>query len=120
MLPDLNSVDDEQDVADEKEFYEKMFSNLKDLKDGHCISYGHDQIYNFVDQVVKTINARGADIHGRAFSNSFQAFQDFDLIGAVAVIAGWFRGLVGPHGFESFGHYFCTSGFVGNVWRNKG
>ena len=51
MLPDLNSVDDEQDVADEKEFYEKMFSNLKDLKDGHCISYGHDQIYNFVDQV---------------------------------------------------------------------
>ena len=51
MLVDLKSADNEQDVADEKEFYEKMFSNLRGLEDGHCITYGHEKIYNFVDQI---------------------------------------------------------------------
>jgi ubiquinone/menaquinone biosynthesis C-methylase UbiE len=28
-----------------------MFSGLKGLEDGHCITYGHDRIYEFVDSV---------------------------------------------------------------------
>lgn len=51
MLPDLKSVDNEQNLAIEKEFYENMFSDLKGLDDGHCIVYGHDRIYNFMENI---------------------------------------------------------------------
>lgn len=51
MLPDLESVDSEQNLKIEKEFYEKMFSDLKGLDDGHCIVYGHDRIYKFMEDI---------------------------------------------------------------------
>ncbi len=53
LLPDLESVDSEQDLAIEKDFYENMFSDVKGLEDGHCIVYGHERIYNFMDNIEK-------------------------------------------------------------------
>lgn len=51
MLTNLKSVDDEQNLEVEKDFYENMFSDLKGLDDGHCIVYGHDRIYNFMEDI---------------------------------------------------------------------
>mgnify|MGYP001557806905 FL=1 len=51
MLPNLESVDKEQDISLEKGFYEDMFSNLKGFDDGHCIVYGHDRIYKFMEGI---------------------------------------------------------------------
>lgn len=51
MLPDLKSVDNEQDLLLEKDFYEDMFSDLKGLDDGHCIVYGHDSVYKFMENI---------------------------------------------------------------------
>jgi ubiquinone/menaquinone biosynthesis C-methylase UbiE len=51
MLTNLESVDSEQDLAVEKEFYEKMFSDLKGFDDGHCIVYGHERVYNFMEGI---------------------------------------------------------------------
>lgn len=51
LLPDLRSVDHEQDVAVEKQFYEKMFSDLNGYEDGHCIVYGHERIYEFMEGI---------------------------------------------------------------------
>ncbi len=53
MLTNLESVDSEQDLAIEKDFYENMFSDLKGFDDGHCIVYGHERIYNFMDDIEK-------------------------------------------------------------------
>lgn len=49
LLTGLQSLDHEQDLKEEKEFYEGMFSNLKGYEDGHCIVYGHDRIYAQLD-----------------------------------------------------------------------
>lgn len=46
MLPNLDSVDKEQDLLQEKGFYEDMFSDLTGMDDGHCIVYGRERIYN--------------------------------------------------------------------------
>lgn len=51
MLPDLQSLDREQNVHIEKNFYESMFSDLKGFEDGHCIVYGHEKIYEFINSV---------------------------------------------------------------------
>jgi SAM-dependent methyltransferase len=51
MLNDLKSLDHEQDLEEEKIFYEEMFSGLKGPEDGHCIVYGHDQIYSAMDML---------------------------------------------------------------------
>jgi SAM-dependent methyltransferase len=51
MLPSGVSADSEQNLTVEKQFYEDMFSGLKGVHDGHCISYGHERIYEFVNQV---------------------------------------------------------------------
>ncbi len=53
LLPDLESVDSEQNLLIEKEFYENMFSDLKGFDDGHCIVYGHDRVYNFMGEIEK-------------------------------------------------------------------
>src|SRR6266540_2114037 len=37
---------DSQDKSKERQFYEKMFSNLVGLEDGGCLTYGYDEIYN--------------------------------------------------------------------------
>ena len=41
----------EQNLATEKEFYEKMFAGVSGPDDGHCIVYGHERIYEFMDSV---------------------------------------------------------------------
>lgn len=51
MLSNMESVDHEQDLLAEKIFYEKMFSDLKGFDDGHCIVYGHEKIYEFMENV---------------------------------------------------------------------
>lgn len=51
MLPSLESVDNEQDIDVEKKFYEKMFSNLKGLDDGHCVVYGYERIYEVMESI---------------------------------------------------------------------
>ncbi len=44
---------------------------------------------NFVDQVVKSVDARRADVHGRALPNGLKPFENLNLVRAV----GWFRGV---------------------------
>jgi ubiquinone/menaquinone biosynthesis C-methylase UbiE/uncharacterized protein YbaR (Trm112 family) len=51
MLPNLESLDQEQNLAVEKDFYEQMFSDLKGFEDGHCIVYGHERIYANMDNL---------------------------------------------------------------------
>lgn len=34
-----------QDKKNELEFYKRMYSNLKDFEDGHCITSGYEEIY---------------------------------------------------------------------------
>jgi SAM-dependent methyltransferase len=51
MLAGGLSSDGEQNLAVEKQFYEDMFSGVKGVEDGHCIVYGHDRIYQFVNQI---------------------------------------------------------------------
>ena len=51
MLTGVQAPDGEQDIANEKEFYEQMFGGVTGVEDGHCIVYGHDKIYDFVSQV---------------------------------------------------------------------
>ncbi len=51
MLRDQRDVDGEQNPAVEKQFYEDMFSGLRGLEDGHCIVYGHDRIYDFMNDL---------------------------------------------------------------------
>jgi SAM-dependent methyltransferase len=51
MLSDQASRDGEQNVALEKQFYEDMFAGIKGVEDGHCIVYGHDKVYDFMDQL---------------------------------------------------------------------
>jgi len=53
LLTSTEHTDREQDLQVEKEFYENMFSDLKGFDDGHCIVYGHDRIYEFMDTVEK-------------------------------------------------------------------
>ena len=59
---------------------------------------------DFVDQVVKSIDARRADVHRRALSNGLKPFQNLDLVRAVAGFAGWLHSLVRLCRFESFCH----------------
>ena len=42
-----------QDKQSEKSFYKDMYSNLKDLKDGGCITYGYEEIYGTWDDIPK-------------------------------------------------------------------
>jgi SAM-dependent methyltransferase len=34
-----------QDKKSEMDFYKRMYSNLKDLEDGHCITHGYEEVY---------------------------------------------------------------------------
>jgi hypothetical protein len=42
-------------------------------------------VHDFIDKVVKPIDARAPNIHRRPLSDGLEALKDFDLIGAVAV-----------------------------------
>jgi len=41
-----------QDFREEQEFYQRLFSNLNGLDDGHCIVYGYDLLYNFMNNIL--------------------------------------------------------------------
>jgi hypothetical protein len=45
---------------------------------------------DLVDEVVKPSRPGGADVHAGAFANRFEALEDGDVLGAVAVAAGFF------------------------------
>lgn len=51
LLLDTNTPNMEQNVQKEKDFYENMFANLSGFEDGHCIVYGHDKIYKFMEEI---------------------------------------------------------------------
>jgi SAM-dependent methyltransferase len=73
MLPRGLSADGEQDLAVEKQFYEDMFSGVKGEDDGHCIVYGHERVYEFVNQIEKgtVLDAGcGGGHHGVALAKS--------------------------------------------------
>jgi len=73
MLPSGVGADDEQNLAVEKKFYEDMFSDLKGVEDGHCITYGHERIYDFVKRVERgtVLEAGcGGGHHGVALAKS--------------------------------------------------
>ena len=40
-----------QDFHEERNFYDRLFSNLNGLDDGHCIVYGYDLLYNFMNDI---------------------------------------------------------------------
>lgn len=40
-----------QDLFEEHTFYQNLYSNLKDLDDGHCVVYGYDEIYDFMADI---------------------------------------------------------------------
>ncbi len=42
-----------QDLEEEKKFYDRMYQNLNGLDDGHCVVYGYDEIYGFMDDIPK-------------------------------------------------------------------
>jgi hypothetical protein len=42
-------------------------------------------VHHLVDQVVQAIDARAADVHGRALPHRIEAFENLDLVGAVTV-----------------------------------
>lgn len=46
-----NSELKDQDLDEEMAFYEKMYSNLDGLDDGHCVVYGYDEIYDFMSDI---------------------------------------------------------------------
>jgi hypothetical protein len=51
---------------------------------GHALVY--TVIHDLRDEVVKTFDTDVANIHGGAFANSFQAFEDLDTIGRVIAV----------------------------------
>jgi ubiquinone/menaquinone biosynthesis C-methylase UbiE/uncharacterized protein YbaR (Trm112 family) len=51
LLTDSHGVETEQDTREEKDYYEAMFGGLRGPEDGHCIVYGHDSIYRFMDEL---------------------------------------------------------------------
>jgi len=82
MLPSAASADGEQNLALEKQFYEDMFSGLKGPDDGHCISYGHERVYDFVNQIERgtVLEAGcGGGHHGVAMAKSGFEVTAIDL-----------------------------------------
>lgn len=51
MLKEKDKTHRDQDLTIEREFYEKMFSGLTGPDDGHCIVYGQERLYDFMDDV---------------------------------------------------------------------
>lgn len=50
MLHNHANDDGEQDLPVEKDFYEDMFSDIKGYDDGHCIVYGQNRLYEFMER----------------------------------------------------------------------
>ena len=74
---------------------------------------------NFVDQVVKSIDARRADVHRRALTNSLKSFKNLDLIGTIAGFAGWLQQSCQTLQNRVFlPLIFCLVRFDRNVQRN--
>jgi hypothetical protein len=67
------------------------------LVDGHqnsiavtCERLVNGVVHHLVDQVMKTAHTHIADIHGGAFTNGFQPFEDLDIRSAVFFLLGSF------------------------------
>ena len=76
MLSERPKGDGEQDLAVERKFYEDMFSGLKGLEDGHCIVYGHERVYEFMDGLERgTLLEAGCGAGHNGVSLSKRGFQ---------------------------------------------
>lgn len=51
LLSNVEKKDGEQNLNLEKQFYEDMFAGVKGVEDGHCIVYGHDKVYKFMEGI---------------------------------------------------------------------
>ena len=40
-----------QDLHEEQDFYQNLFSTMDGLDDGHCVVYGYERIYEFMDDI---------------------------------------------------------------------
>jgi hypothetical protein len=54
---------------------------------------------DFIDQVMKPVDAGAADIHRRPLPDRIKTFEDLDLVRAVTVGLGLYSGLVCGHPF---------------------
>ena len=59
---------------------------------------------DFVDQVMKSVDARRSDVHRGTLTNGLKPFQNLNLVRAVAGFAGWLQSLVRLCRIESFCH----------------
>ena len=41
----------DQDLIEEQNFYDNLYSDLKDLDDGHCVVYGYEELYDFMSDI---------------------------------------------------------------------
>lgn len=53
ILLKYNPMLRDQNIFEEKEFYENMYKDLKGEDDGHCVVYGYDDLYNFCSTLPK-------------------------------------------------------------------
>lgn len=68
-----------QDIQEEKKFYENMYSNLQGIDDGHCVVYGYQDLYDFMDDI-----PTGALLDvgcGAGHHSKDLAIKGFDVIG---------------------------------------
>lgn len=53
LIEKYNSELKQQDLIEERNFYEDMYKDLKGIDDGHCVVYGYDEIYDFMNDIPK-------------------------------------------------------------------
>lgn len=51
LFEKYNSELKKQDLYEEKDFYENMYSDLVDQDDGHCVVYGYEELYHFMGDI---------------------------------------------------------------------
>ena len=50
---------------------------------------------DFIDEMMQSIDSGASDVHRRPFADRIESFEDFNLIGTIAIRLGWrlfFRG----------------------------
>lgn len=53
LIEKYNSDLKQQDLQEEMGFYQSMYRDLKGLDDGHCVVYGYEKIYDFMEGIPK-------------------------------------------------------------------